>query len=109
MPDKHSESTRSVTLYRCEKSHAFFHPHDACPQCGSPLGEFVESARAVMISQTRVRVNPTGAPYRLGIAEVECGARTLCLIDDGVPPTDGVSVILTRKKNLYHALSDSAG
>jgi uncharacterized OB-fold protein len=105
MSENSRENTSNVILYRCEKRHPFFHRHDACPHCGLPLVEFAENARAVVISQTRVRVNPTGTPYRLGIAEVECGARTLCLIDGDVPPADGVSVTLARKKNLYHALS----
>jgi hypothetical protein len=68
-----------------------------------------EHPRATLISQTTVRVNPGGNPFRLGLAQTGCGARTLCIILAGVSHDENEPVMLQRKGDLYYAHSGGAG
>jgi uncharacterized OB-fold protein len=102
-------SEPDLLLYRCPSGHAYFVKHARCPECDLELAESRQPPAAVIVSQTTVRVNPTGAPFRLGVAEVQSGAKTLCVIRETVPEGDLVSVTLERRGDLYHALERPAG
>ncbi|MFQ5512170.1 MAG: hypothetical protein ACE5EO_10005 [Candidatus Krumholzibacteriia bacterium] len=97
-----------LDLYRCGAGHAFFSRHATCPVCTRAVAPFTDSARATLVGQTTVRVNPGGEPFRLGLAAVACGAQTLCIIDAAVGDGDGQHVMLREENGLYHA-SDGAG
>lgn len=92
-----------ITLYRCGNGHVFFHRHDRCPSCGQEVTETEHPAAATIVSQTTVRVSPKNGPFRLGIAQVACGAQTLCLIEHGVSDEDGAPVTLQRRNDLFYA------
>jgi len=98
-----------LLLYSCPSGHAYFIRHAHCPECRLELAESRQPSTAVIVSQTTVRVNPAGPPFRLGVAKVESGAKTLCVIDETVPDGDLVSVTLERRGDLYHALKRPAG
>ena len=104
-----SQSRRQIAVRRCANGHAFLHAHECCTVCGEPLAITQEPATAVLVAQTIVRVNPTGDPYRLGIAKTPSGAKTLCRIDDDVPSTDGAAIGLERRGDLYHATTPDPG
>ena len=93
-----------LTIHRCGEGHAFFHPHDQCPVCGGATHTEQVDAAATIISHTTVRVTPGGQQFRLGLAENDSGAKTLCIIDDGVDVDDG-DVIVYLEDGLYHATS----
>jgi uncharacterized OB-fold protein len=105
MSKRHSSKDNDLLLFRCAGGHVCFYPHERCPECDLDLAELRQPAAAWIVSQTTVRVNPTGLAFRLGIARVACGAKTLCLIEDGVPPQDNVPVTLENRDGLYHAVS----
>lgn len=96
-----------LTIHRCGEGHAFFYPHGQCPVCGAATHTAARGPAATIISHTIVRVSPSGQAFRLGLAEISCGAKTLCIIDDGVElnaiDTGGVLLYLTD--GLYHARS----
>ena len=92
-----------LTLYSCESSHAFFFPHKTCPLCGANLGETESPPDGVLVSHTTVRVSPTGAPFRLGLARVACGAQTLCIIEGEIGTDPGEEVVILKKGGLYYA------
>ena len=94
----------TLRIYICEAKHAFFCAHTQCPVCGRPLTQVTHSNEAVLTSQTVVRVTPTGRPFRLGIAKVACGAKTLCLVDLALPRDDYTPVALELRDDLYHAI-----
>jgi hypothetical protein len=71
--------------------------------CGLDLTVQRSAPEGVIVSQTVVRVNPAGRPFRLGLAEVSTGARTLCLIAEDVSEEDLAPVRLVRRGGLYHA------
>jgi uncharacterized OB-fold protein len=92
-----------LTLYRCERSHAFFFPHQTCPLCGAALGETESSPDGVLVCHTTVRVSPTGAPFKLGLARVACGAQTLCIVEGEIGTDPGEEVVILKKDGLYYA------
>ncbi len=104
MSTQPTKPNADLVLYGCPSGHAYFVRHAQCPECQLELAENRQPAAAVIISQTIVRVNPTGTPFRLGVAEVGSGAKTLCVVEESVPHGDGVSVTLVRRGDLYHAL-----
>jgi uncharacterized OB-fold protein len=71
-----------ITVVRCSNGHAFFEVYERCPRCGGRMEPITAGDAATLVSVTTVRVNPAGRPFRLGLAEVECGARTLCIVED---------------------------
>jgi hypothetical protein len=58
---------------------------------------------AILLAHTKVRVNPSGKSLALGIAEIDGGAKTLCILDEGVPSTGEKRVILRRRGDLFYA------
>jgi uncharacterized OB-fold protein len=92
---------RSLIVYQCATGHAFFYHHDICPTCGNTLRETQTSPDAWLVSSTTIRVNPTGNPLCLGLARVENGAKTLCIIEDQIG--DQTPVVIYVKDGLYHA------
>ncbi len=104
-----SSMAPNLTVHRCENSHAFFHPHETCPICARRLIAVDVPPDARLVSHTVVRVSPAGSPFALGLARLECGAQTLCIIDgaaDAAPPHE---VVITKRGPLYHAEAKSAG
>ncbi len=93
-----------LTLHRCGGSHTFFFPHENCPVCGATLEEIEASPEAVLVSNTRVWVSPTGTPFQLGLARVACGAQTLCIIDGDIGTDPGEEIVIFEKDGVYHAL-----
>jgi len=93
----------TLTLFKCGNSHTFFYPHNVCPECGNELIEIKSPNDAVLVSRTTVRVSPTGSPFELGLARVESGAKTLCIIEEGYGDTDTDEVVLFKKNGLFHA------
>jgi len=104
MSTQPTKPSADLVLYACPSGHAYFVRHAQCPECRLELAENRQPATAVIVSQTTVRVNPTGTPFRLGIAEAGSGAKTLCVIEEDVPHGDGVPVTLVRRGDLYYAL-----
>jgi uncharacterized OB-fold protein len=96
------ERDARLTIYRCDEGHAFFYSHRDCPVCGKATRETSSPPEAKLISHTVVRVSPTGQQSHLGLAETEGGAKTLCIIDEGVDADRG-DVIVYLKGGLYHA------
>lgn len=110
-PDKHGadkpdlgSNPPNLTLYRCDRGHAFFYPHDACPICRSALDEITREPHASLVSHTTVRVSPTGAVFRLGLARTPDGAKTLCILDDRMNPDSDDGVIIVQENGLFYAL-----
>lgn len=91
-----------VTVHRCANGHAFFVAHESCPLCARPLEESRVPGQAVLLACTIVRVGP-GAPFRLGLAEVPCSARTLCLLEGEAEYAPGALVVLERRDGVYRA------
>ncbi|MEJ2719957.1 MAG: hypothetical protein P8181_02285, partial [bacterium] len=80
--------------------HAFLYAHSECPVCGRVTSQMESSPLARLLALTTVRVTPTGVPFRLGLAETNEGAKTLCIVDGNV---DGDDVTLYVEEGLYHA------
>ena len=78
-----------IAIYVCENGHAFVVEHDTCPDCGASLARRSDAPSARLVTHTVVRVNPSGEPFRLGLAETASGARTLCIVDDDVSGDEG--------------------
>jgi uncharacterized OB-fold protein len=92
-----------VVVHRCRNAHEFFHAYDSCPSCGGSLEAVRSGARAVLLTATTVRVNPSGEPFRLGLVRLESGAGTLCIVgDERLRPGDHVT--LSRQDSVYHAV-----
>ncbi len=92
----------TIRIYGCKAGHACFTSGAGCPACGGTLTERAEPAQATLITQTIVRVNPSGEPFGLGLAETQSGARTLCLLDEGIATTN---VVLYVHDGRYRARS----
>ena len=103
MPETSSSEFPPLQLYRCGSKHAFFRRYSECPLCGASTSGVREHPRATLISQTTVRMNPGGDPFRLGLAQTDYGARTLCIIETGVSHDENETVMLRRKGELYYA------
>ena len=73
--------SNQLHVFACPNGHAFFIERPECPTCGGPLAGTREPANARLLTHTTVRVNPTGRPFILGLAETRSGARTLCVLD----------------------------
>lgn len=88
-----------LRIYVCANRHSFFENHDACPACAKPLEASTADPHARLISHTTVRVNPTGEAFVLGVAEIAGGAKTLCIVEDGIDER----VVLYERHRLYYA------
>jgi len=90
--------TERLTAWRCDAGHLHLHADDVCGACGAPLRVTSISPQATLLVTTTVRVSPSGAPYRLGLAVTVCGrARTLCRIEGRVRETGYDAVVLERR------------
>jgi uncharacterized OB-fold protein len=105
---KPQEHASQLTAYRCGEGHVFLYPHGDCPVCGTETREANSLPGAKLISQTVVRVSPTGRQFRLGLAETAGGAKTLCIIDDGVSVEED-EVIVYLDDGLYHVKPRNQG
>jgi uncharacterized OB-fold protein len=92
-----------ISVQRCAGNHAFVFPHTACPTCGEALRRVLVAPAARLVAFTTVRVGPADGPFRLGIAELDTGPKTLCLLDDDLVGKDGEEVVLRFENGLYHA------
>jgi len=101
--NKHEQGAQ-VTIYQCDSGHGFCYPHGSCPVCSGATHQAEVDAVATVVSHTLVRVTPSGPRFRLGLAELRCGAKTLCIIDDGVDVDNG-QAILYFQDGLYHVKS----
>jgi uncharacterized OB-fold protein len=97
-----------ITAWSCRNKHLWLYGHDVCPDCGGPLFETSVSSDARLVSHTVVRVNPTGFPIRLGVAETASGARTLCIITGGIRGNGRDRVRLVLRDGRYHALTTTS-
>jgi hypothetical protein len=61
-------------------------------------------ADATLVLVTTVRVNPFGAPFRLGLVVTRCGrARVLCRIDGAVRGSGHDHVVLEERDGVFYA------
>jgi hypothetical protein len=60
-------------------------------------------ARARLVAHTTVRVNPTGVPYRLGVAVTDRGAATLCVIEGEIRGNGRDRVTLVERNGRFYA------
>lgn len=67
---------------RCERGHVHAPQSSVCPECGARATPTRLSHDATLVLVTTVRVNPSGDPFRLGVAVTRCGrARVLCRVE----------------------------
>lgn len=99
-----ASAAAALTLNRCGGGHVFFFPHATCPACGAPLAPAESPPDAVLVSRTTVRVGPSGAPFVLGLARVECGAQTLCIVDGDPGGEATAEVVIEKRDGLYRAV-----
>jgi len=93
-----------ITAHRCAEGTLYLHPHQACPACGSPLAAVRIPPSARLVTHTVVRVNPSGEPFRLGVAVAAGGATTLCIVEGDVRGHGRDRVTLVLRDGRYHAL-----
>jgi hypothetical protein len=62
-------------------------------------------SEATIISHTVVRVNPSGAPVRLGVARTTAGATTLCIVHGKLRGNGRDRVRLVSIDGRFHALA----
>lgn len=86
----------------------YLYDHGSCPRCGGVLSPVRIPAGAVLVSHTTVRVNPTGEPYRIGVAVTPAGASTLCVVEGAVRGTGHDRVRLVKRNGRFHALAARA-
>jgi len=95
-----------ISVLECPTGHAYVYAHERCPACEQKLTAVSRAARCVLISHTTVRVNPEGAPVSLGVARLEGGAKTLCILEGEAPDGLDEPVRLYRKDGLFYAEKD---
>jgi uncharacterized OB-fold protein len=101
---KKTNNPRIITAFRCDNGHAFLYPHSDCPVCRCSVRAAECNGAATLVSHTIVRVSPSGRQLRLGLAEIENGAKTLCIIDDTVD-TNTAEIDVYLEDGLYRARS----
>ncbi len=89
--------------WRCGKGHVYLYPHDECPRCALALVPTRLGSMARLRSCTTVRVNPSGAPFRLGIAVTDEGASTLCIVEGPVRGSGRDRVVLVKTDERFVA------
>ena len=94
---------KNLVLYACASGHVYFFRHDRCQECQRDLVEHSHEPHAVLVTQTTVRVSPTGSEFRLGIAEVDSRVRTLCIVEKDVTRREPVGVVLDYRDGIYYA------
>ena len=83
----------------------WLYEHDACPDCGGRLAPVRIPSDATVITDTIVRVNPSGRPIHLGVARTASGAATLCVIHGRLRGNGRDRVRLLTVGGRYHALA----
>jgi len=73
--------------------------------CGAKIESFGAPPQGALVSHTTVWVNPTGTPFKLGLARVECGAQTLCIVDGEIGSDPDEAIVLVAKGGVYHAIA----
>jgi hypothetical protein len=97
-----------VAAIRCQRGHVHAHaPLDAaCRVCGGKVQNTRLRADATLVLVTTVRVNPFGAPFRLGLAVTRCGrARVLCRIEGAVRGSGHDRVVLEERDGVFYAVA----
>jgi len=75
----------SIPGVRCARGHVHAQAGTHCPECDAPTRSARLAGDAILVLVTTVRINPSGAPFRLGVAVTRGGrARVLCLIEGNV-------------------------
>ncbi|MDH3198678.1 MAG: hypothetical protein OEO21_10605 [Candidatus Krumholzibacteria bacterium] len=97
-----------IDALACPCGGVVLHPRAACPGCGGRLSPTRIRAAATLVASTVVRVNPTGAPFRLGVAHAAGGASTLCVIEGEVRGHGRDRVRLERRDGRFHAIAARA-
>jgi hypothetical protein len=95
---------RRLQAWCCANGHMTLQHDAACVACGALLHELRIVPDAVLELVTTVRVNPTGEPYRLGIATTRSGrARTICRVEGAVRGLGHDRVVLERRGDVIIA------
>jgi len=94
-----------IIAWFCRNGHLWLYGHQNCPDCGAPLTETSIASDARLVSHTVVRVNPTGRPIHLGVAQTAPGAKTLCIIAGRIRGNGRDRVRLVKRHGRYHALA----
>ena len=72
----------SIAGVRCTRGHVHAQAANRCPECDAPTRPARLAGAATLVLVTTVRINPTGAPFRLGVAVTRSGrARVLCRVE----------------------------
>jgi len=98
-----SRSGERIDALACACGALVLHARPECPACEGRLFPARVAARATLVASTVVRVNPTGTPYRLGVARVAGGARTLCVVEGAVRGNGRDRVRLERRDGRVYA------
>jgi uncharacterized OB-fold protein len=96
---------RFITAYRCPTGCLWLHEHEDCPDCGGRLEPVRINNEANVVSDTVVRVNPSGSPIHLGVARTTTGATTLCIIQGQIRGNGHDKVRLVVRDGRFHALT----
>jgi uncharacterized OB-fold protein len=93
-----------VAAVRCERGHVHAQAGERCPECGGRTRATRLAGRATLVLVTTVRINPSGAPFRLGVAVTRSGrARVLCRVAGAVRGTGRDPVVLEETEGVMVA------
>lgn len=95
--------TPRINALRCPRGRLYLYAHDICPCCGGRLTPVRIPSRARLVAHTTVRVNPSGVPYRLGVAVTASGAATLCVVEGEIRGNGRDRVTLVERGGRFHA------
>lgn len=93
-------------MLRCGRGHVYAHPREGglCTACGARTHETRVRGHATLILVTTVRVNPFGAPFRLGLAVTRSGrVRVLCRVVGPVRGSGNDRVVLEEEDGVFVA------
>ncbi|HKW13750.1 MAG TPA: hypothetical protein VJS69_04605 [Candidatus Krumholzibacteria bacterium] len=95
---------RSLKAWNCTNGHLTLQHDPVCATCGASVRELNIAPEATLELVTTVHVNPTGQPYRLGIAVTRAGrARTICRVEGAVRALGHDRVLLERRGDMIVA------
>jgi uncharacterized OB-fold protein len=87
-----------LQAWRCHAGHVTLQADNTCATCGSTLRALWIRPEATLELVTTVRINPSGQPFRIGIAVTRAGhARTLCLVEGDVRGLGHDAVLLEHR------------
>jgi uncharacterized OB-fold protein len=96
--------TPPLDARRCAHGHISLHFDPVCTLCGGRTEATRIRPDAVLELVTVVRVNPSGEPYRLGVAVTRAGrARTICRVEGAVRGLGTDEVVLERRDDMIVA------